>query len=46
VIRRSKDLVPALVYLAVREVLSRGGDEEADEAAERELAPAAGSPST
>ena len=46
VIRRSKDLVPALVYLAVREVLTRGGDEEADEAAEPELVRATGSPST
>jgi hypothetical protein len=46
VVRRSKDLVPALVFLTVREVLTRRDEQDADEAAERELVPAAGSPST
>jgi lysophospholipase L1-like esterase len=34
VIRRSKDLVPALVFLAVREVLRRPDEPDADEAGE------------
>jgi X-X-X-Leu-X-X-Gly heptad repeat protein len=34
VIRRSKDLVPALLYLAVREVLGRRDEPDADEAGE------------
>jgi len=53
VIRRSKDLVPALIYLAVREVLRRGDEPDADEAGELageagelELLPAAGTPAT
>jgi lysophospholipase L1-like esterase len=46
VVRRSRDLVPALVALAVSEVLTRRGEEDADEAAERDLVPAGGSPST
>ncbi|HEY6297778.1 MAG TPA: hypothetical protein VIX15_19145, partial [Streptosporangiaceae bacterium] len=46
VIRRSKDLVPALIYLTVREVLRRGDEPEADEAGELELLPAAGTPAT
>jgi lysophospholipase L1-like esterase len=45
VIRRSKDLVPALVYLTVREVFTRHDDEDADAAADLELVPAAESPS-
>jgi len=46
VIRRSKDLVPALIYLAVREALRRGDEPDADEAGELELLPAAGTPAT
>ncbi len=46
VVRRSRDLVPALVFLTVREVLTRRDEQDADEAAERELVPATGSPST
>ena len=53
VIRRSKDLVPALIYLAVREVLRRGDEPDAGEAGELtgeagelELLPAAGTPAT
>ncbi len=46
VIRRSKDLVPALIYLAVREVLRREDEPDADEAGELELLPAAGTPAT
>jgi lysophospholipase L1-like esterase len=58
VIRRSKDLVPALIYLAVREVLRKGdepdGDEavelgqavELDQTGELELIPATGTPAT
>jgi len=47
VIRRSKDLVPALLYLAVREVLGRRDEPDADEAGEladeaRELADGTG----
>jgi X-X-X-Leu-X-X-Gly heptad repeat protein len=34
VIRRSKDLVPALLYLAVREVLGRRDEPDAGEAGE------------
>jgi hypothetical protein len=45
VVRRSRDLVPALVALAVREVLTTGDEQDAGEAAERELVPAGGSPS-
>ena len=40
VIRRSKDLVPALIYLAVREVLGRRDEPDADETEEMELTPA------
>jgi lysophospholipase L1-like esterase len=45
-IRRSRDMVPALLALAVREVLTSRDEQDADEAAERELVPAAGTPST
>ncbi len=45
-VRRSRDLVPALVILAVHEVLTRRDEQDADQAAERELVPAAGSSST
>jgi len=46
VVRRSRDLVPALLALAVREVLTRRDEPDPDEAGELELVPAGGSPST
>jgi lysophospholipase L1-like esterase len=46
VIRRSKDLVPALIYLTVREVLTRRDEPDDGEAEELELIPAAGTPAT
>ncbi len=46
VVRRSRDLVPALVFLTVREVLTRGGEQDAGEGPGRELIPAGGRPAT
>jgi lysophospholipase L1-like esterase len=45
-IRRSTDLVPALLALAVREWLRPGGADRDDDTAARELVPASGTPST